>query len=860
MKSTIAAQDGNNGRWLRWLAPTISLNVFALVIYVIHRELAQLHLRDVIASMSAIPASTLLVATGFTTLSYWLLGFYDGLALRYIGKTVSYARMVFTSFIAYAFGHNLGFAAFTGAAIRYRLYASAGLSAVDIAAVSGFCSLTTGLGFATLAGLSLLVEPAQATTAVHLYRGWATALGFGLLLSVACYLIWGLNARHQFEFRGWILKSPGPHLVLLQLALAVVDIAMAAAVLWILLPIDANVDFLTFAGVYAIASFVGMVSHVPGGLGVFESVIIMALPHVAREALLGSLLAYRAIYYFAPLLVAASLFASQELSGQRAKISLVSRTATGFIAPIVPQVTGTLVFLSGFVLLVSGATPGIDVRLVDLKRIMPLPLLELSHLAGSVIGLALLILARALFRRLNAAYQITRVMLFAGIVTCLLKGLDVEEALFLAFVSGMLWLGRKGFYRPSSILQIRFSPIWVTSVVGVIGFASWVGFLAHRDVAYSNELWWTFALHGDAPRMLRAALVVSVLGATFIVTNLFKPPQPAPQQAIEADLKRAEMIIATASQSIAHVALAGDKRFLFSDATDAFIMYQVARRSWVALGDPVGSVAAQEELAWRFRELADRQGGTAIFYEVSADRLPLYLDLGLAPLKLGEEARVRLADFSLEGGARSSLRQAHQRARRDGAIFEVVAKEEIGTLMPLLKEISDAWLADKATAEKGFSVGSFDSTYLRYFPVAVVRSEGNIVAFANIWAAGDKEELSIDLMRFGADAPRSAMDFLIVELMLWGKAQDYRWFNLGMAPLSGLERRPLAPAWHKIGGFVFQHGEHFYNFEGLKNYKDKFSPIWQPKYLMSPGGLALPRILTDISILIAGGAKELIGK
>ena len=115
-------------------------------------------------------------------------------------------------------------------------------------------------------------------------------------------------------------------------------------------------------------------------------------------------------------------------------------------------------------------------------------------------------------------------------------------------------------------------------------------------------------------------------------------------------------------------------------------------------------------------------------------------------------------------------------------------------------------------------------------------------------------------MRFGADAPRSAMDFLFVELMLWGKAQDYRWFNLGMAPLSGLERRPLAPAWHKIGGFVFQHGEHFYNFEGLKNYKDKFSPIWQPKYLMSPGGLALPRILTDVSILIAGGAKELIGK
>lgn len=115
-------------------------------------------------------------------------------------------------------------------------------------------------------------------------------------------------------------------------------------------------------------------------------------------------------------------------------------------------------------------------------------------------------------------------------------------------------------------------------------------------------------------------------------------------------------------------------------------------------------------------------------------------------------------------------------------------------------------------------------------------------------------------MRFGADAPRGAMDYLFVELMLWGKSQGYKWFNLGMAPLSGLEQHPLAPAWHRIGSFVFRHGEHFYNFEGLKNYKAKFDPVWAPKYLMSPGGLALPRILTDVSVLIAGGVKELISK
>lgn len=119
-----------------------------------------------------------------------------------------------------------------------------------------------------------------------------------------------------------------------------------------------------------------------------------------------------------------------------------------------------------------------------------------------------------------------------------------------------------------------------------------------------------------------------------------------------------------------------------------------------------GATGAQDELVWRFHELADRQGRWTVFYQVSGDRLPLYLDLGLAPLKLGEEARVPLADFSLEGSQRASLRQVHRRAQRDGAVFQVIPKEGVDELMPKLKEISDAWLADKATAEKGFSVGA----------------------------------------------------------------------------------------------------------------------------------------------------------
>ena len=129
------------------------------------------------------------------------------------------------------------------------------------------------------------------------------------------------------------------------------------------------------------------------------------------------------------------------------------------------------------------------------------------------------------------------------------------------------------------------------------------------------------------------------------------------------------------------------------------------------------------------------------------------------------------------------------------------------------------------------------SVIYRYFDIAVVRRAGAIVAFANIWRAGADTALSIDLMRYNDAAPKGVIDFLLIECMLWGKAQHYQWFGLGMAPLSGLEEHALAPAWHKLGRMVQRYGETFYPFEGLRKYKEKFLPVWRPRYLAAPGGL-----------------------
>ncbi|HEY6482545.1 MAG TPA: bifunctional lysylphosphatidylglycerol flippase/synthetase MprF [Steroidobacteraceae bacterium] len=856
----MSTSASNDRGVLHWLGPLAALLVFGGVVLVLHHELKQLHVHRVFVHLHAIPSRDLWAALGFTTASYLLLSTYDALALRYRRRVIPYARVLFTSFIAYAFGHTLGFAAFTGAAIRFRLYSTAGVTAIDVATISGFSSLSIGIGLATLVGLSLFISPEQAAVVLHLSRDWSVAAGGVLLGIVAAYGIWASIADGELEVRGWALRPPGAAIGLTQIVLSVIDLSLSSAVLWWLLPPEANIGFFAFVGAYAAAVIAGIISHVPGGIGVFETVILYTLPEVPRDALLGSLLAYRGIYYLIPLLVGTLLFGAKELSEQRARLVRARELAAIYIAPVVPQIAGALTFFAGALLLLSGSTPAINYRLHTLYHFLPLIVVEASHLAGSVIGLGLLILARALFRRVQAAYHITVWLLVAGIAASLLKGIDFEEAMILALVLGVLTLGRNAFHRPTALLSEPITPVWIASIVGVITMAVWVGFIAYRHVSYSDELWWTFALDANAPRMLRASLLVVVLLAAYLLKNMLRPAQPEPAVAGPAELERARAVIADSAITIANAALTGDKRLLFNESGDAFVMYQIAGRSWIALGDPVGPIGGAEELVWRFREMSDRHGGETVFYQASGDRLQLYVDLGLAALKIGEEARVPLANFSLDGAARADLRQAHRRAVRDGATFEVITPEQVVQLIPTLGRISQDWLASKSTGEKRFSVGAFSAQYLRNFPMALVRSEGHPTAFANLWASGTRDELSVDLMRFGHDAPRAAMDYLFIELMQWGRAQGYAWFNLGMAPLAGLERHPLAPAWHRVGNFVFRYGEHFYNFEGLRRYKAKFEPVWEPKYLVARGGLALPRVLVDVSVLIAGGMKELFAR
>ncbi|MDB5722245.1 MAG: hypothetical protein JWP15_2863 [Alphaproteobacteria bacterium] len=841
------------GSRVRRLLPIlVALLVAALGFAALHMLTREVRWKEVRGAVAAIRGWRLAAALGFTALSYLALTFYDVLALRIVGRPLPWRIAALASFSSYAISHTLGLALVTGGSVRLRIYGKEGVPPGDVGWIIAIASTAFWAGILLLGGLALLLGAPPLPGLDRFGRLPALAL----LAALFALVVLARRRSEPKRLLGRELKLPRLTQSLLLVAVSAFDIAAASATLFVLLPGAGPADFPLFLAAYALACTAGALSHVPGGVGVFDAVVIAALPG-QRPALLAALIAYRCIYYLLPLMLASTLLVVREGRRLREPVGRAFAGAQAVANAISPALMSLLVFFGGSVLLVSGSLPAIAGRMHALRQILPLPFVETSHFSASLIGTALLLLAPGLYRRLDGAFILTRGLLVAGALFSLGKGVDYEEASLLLILAGLLQWTRPAFYRRTALTSEPISPQWVLLILLALGVSLWIGFFAFKHVEYSSDLWWHFAWKGGgAARFLRASLGAAMLLLGWSLWRMLAPGRPEPGQALPEDVARRSLGAAASSESM--LAFTGDKSFIVSKRRDAFLMYGVRGRSWIVIGDPVGPRAAWPELLWAIRARADAAQGRLLLYQIGAELLPLAIEMGFDLLKYGEQARVDLGGFSLEGGAMRGLRQSSRRAAREGARFEIVPAASVPAIMAELRRVSDAWLDFKRQSEKGFSLGRFDPAYLARFDCAVVRWRGRIIAFANLWATPDKSELSIDLMRHSQVIPYGAMDFLFTELMLWGQGQGYRAFSLGMAPLSGIEARRLSPAWAKAAAFIFRHGRPFYGFAGVRAYKEKFEPDWTPRYVAGRGGLSMLRALFDLKALI-GAPPESVG-
>ncbi|RDV84822.1 bifunctional lysylphosphatidylglycerol flippase/synthetase MprF [Ammonifex thiophilus] len=510
-------------------------------------------------------------------------------------------------------------------------------------------------------------------------------------------------------------------------------------------------------------------------------------------------------------------------------------------------------------------------RYLIVREYLPVEVVYCSWLLSVLTGLALLLLAWGLAKRKRRAWLLTCLLLGLVALLHLLKGLDYDAALVNLVALGLLLLLRRNYTVASDPASLGQALLFIALLGCLLFLYGLCGFYL-LDRHFGAHFGWLASARetarvlflgtppSEAPRTYRARWFLDslwlgeMLTLAYGVALVFRPVLYRQRIRPEEVRQVGEILERWADSTLAFLLLLPDKSYFFSPSRRSVVGYTVVGNVAIALGDPVGPPEEKEETIKAFASFCRNHDWHPVFFQVGEDYLPLYRAAGFELLKIGEEAVIDLRTFSLEGRERKSLRHAIRRAERQGCRVEFYQPPLPEELLHRLKAISDAWLASKQGTEKRFSLSWFDYQYLRTCPVAVVRDgTGKEVAFANIVPTYRGKTGTIDLMRRLPEAPPGAMELLIVSLAEYFRRQGMEGFSLGLAPLAGLESfQDRLP--EKTAHLIYEHFNFFYGFKGLRQFKDKFRPRWEPRYMAYTAPWLLPKIALAIVRANAGGS------
>lgn len=302
--------------WIGWkrLGIAASLVIIGLAVSTLIRTLKGVDVGVILAALQDTSPMQIALAALCVVGAFFTLTFYDLFALRTIGKKhVPYRIAALSSFTSYTIGHNIGATVFTGGAIRFRIYSEWGLSAIDVAKICFISGLTFWLGNLFVLGVGLIWHP-EAATPMFLLPSWINRLiGIGGIIGIAAYLLWLSFDRRELGRNGWKVTLPSARLTLLQIAIGVVDLGFCALAMYILIPTQPEIDFLSLSVVFILATLLGFASHAPGSLGVFDAAMLVALPQFGKEHLLATLLVFRVLYFVIPFMISITILTMREL-------------------------------------------------------------------------------------------------------------------------------------------------------------------------------------------------------------------------------------------------------------------------------------------------------------------------------------------------------------------------------------------------------------------------------------------------------------------------------------------------------------------------------------------------------------------
>jgi phosphatidylglycerol lysyltransferase len=514
-------------RWRSEIVPALNLLLFGLALWALDRLLHDYPLRDILTALHAIPFSLVLLAALISALGYLALIGYDWIAFRFLGLDLPLHRMLIPSFVSFAVSNNAPASMVTAGGVRYRMYRTLGLTATGAVSVAGFNVVTYAIGLAGLAGLALLLDPTGA--GAHTFALPGRVVGVLLLAGVAGYLVLARLGRESVRILGRTVQLPNLRVAITQLGISAADWILSSTPLFILISGVTPIPYFPFLTAFLVAAFATLFLPVPGGVGVFEAVVLLLRPSGAPiPDTLAALLVYRVVYYLLPLAVAGGLLAARALQRIRRSDHPLQELMRA-VSSWMPRTLAFTTFLAGVVLLVTGAIPADDRRLAWLGRLLPLSVIEASHFLSSIVGAVLVLSAWGLERRSHVAYHLVRILFGLGILLTLLRSYDLRLAAFLAITLVILVVMGREFPRPESLAHEAMGPRWVFAASAVFLVEAWIGVLLYRHIEFSGEVWWRFALFGQGSRALRAAVGASIVMLLFALERLISgtaPTQP----------------------------------------------------------------------------------------------------------------------------------------------------------------------------------------------------------------------------------------------------------------------------------------------------------------------------------------------
>ncbi len=609
------------------------------------------------------------------------------------------------------------------------------------------------------------------------------------------------------------------------------------------------------------------VGFLPAGLGFAEAGLGLALGHagIATANVALVVIVYRLFETWVPFAVGATtvhLLGAGDARQAHRRPGIEGANRRRLLA----AAAGSLGALN--ILLAARKHPLVHIG--RLHEAVPHAAVTSSRYALLAAGIALLASAPGLLHGKRQAWLIATLAIAAALVAHPFKRVDYVGIAANASVLGLLLTFAASFPARSDPARARQGVIWL--VVGELGVLLYgVSGLYLLDRHFAGSTTFLDSLE-DGVRLLfvlpsttidpvtrhGAWFIDSVRAgaiAIFLISayHLLHPVIQRRSAGGEERRRVTSLLERYAGSAIAYFHLLPDKSYFFASEGEAFIGYRVVGHAAVALGEPIGEPAARRRVVREFAEFCDLNGWAFCFHQVTETGAVELRGAGLQALKVGEEAVVPVQSFALAGKSFKHLRNTVNRLQRDGFTFEVLPAPIDEATTEQLQAISDAWLRDGGHRERAFSLGSFTRAYVRSCDVAVVRAPGGkIEAFANLIPAYNGSDGNFDLMRRRPTAEDGAMDFLFVGLIEHFRAQGLQGLNLGLAPLANIEATGLTGLALRQ---LYERGGRTFNFQGLRAFKEKWKPDWQPRYLCYRSDVQLPALA-----LAVARAGEVSGK